>query len=61
MAFVFDFTVTVCAPFSIESLLGAAKTDLSARVQTMLKHAQVGPAVLCTSQWLMHLLALGAV
>ena len=36
MAFACDFTVTVCAPFSIESLLGAAKTNLSARVQTML-------------------------
>ena len=36
MAFACDFTVTVYAPFSIESLLGAAKTNLSGRVQTML-------------------------
>jgi len=51
MAFACDFTVTVYAPLSIESLLGAAKTSLFGACSNNVKHAQVGRAVLCKPQW----------
>jgi hypothetical protein len=42
MAFASGSIATVCAPFSIENLLNAAKSNLSTRVKTLNTHRQSG-------------------